>query len=170
MWGGQSWSWIGLPSRNCSYRSAHPLQIIRTATITQLPPPCWIMTKSFQVSQALLPSPIAVDRHTHTTVTRVSWYQKEHSPTHTYCGHQSLLIYFLHVLRSTASSLFNLRALCLTVFFHNLQVLFGLPFGLAPSTSCSTYFFTQSLSSFRRNAHTFVWAYACKNKLYLHLL
>jgi len=32
--------------------------------------------------------------------------------------------------------------------FHNLQVFFGLPLGLAPSTSCSIHFFTQSLSSF----------------------
>jgi len=34
----------------------------------------------------------------------VSWYQKKHSPTHTYRGHQSSLICFLHLLRSTASS------------------------------------------------------------------
>jgi len=43
---------------------------------------------------------------THTTVhgsqdlvgtTQVSQYQKRHSPTHTYCGHQSSLICFLHL-------------------------------------------------------------------------
>ena len=42
--------------------------------------------------------------------TQVSWYQKKHSPTHTYCGHQSSLICFLHLLWHMASSLFNLRA------------------------------------------------------------
>jgi len=30
--------------------------------------------------------------------TRVSRYRKEHSPTHTYCGHQSSLISFLLTL------------------------------------------------------------------------
>jgi len=42
--------------------------------------------------------------------TRVSRYQKKHSPTHTYRGHQSSLICVLHLLRSMASSLFNLCA------------------------------------------------------------
>ena len=41
---------------------------------------------------------------------RVSWYQKKHSPTHTYCGHQLSLICFIHIIWSMASSLFNLRA------------------------------------------------------------
>jgi len=30
--------------------------------------------------------------------TRVIWYQKKHSPTHTYRGHQSFIIFFLHLL------------------------------------------------------------------------
>ena len=42
--------------------------------------------------------------------TRVSRYQKKHSPTHTYHGHQSSLICFLHLFRSMASFLFNLHA------------------------------------------------------------
>jgi len=37
-------------------------------------------------------------------------HQKKQSPTHTYRGHQSSLICLLHILRSTASSLFNLHA------------------------------------------------------------
>ena len=79
---------------------------------------------------------------------RVSRCQKKHSPTHTYRGHQSSLICFLHLLWSMASSLFNLRA---WQFFStiSLQVFFGLPLHLAPSTSYSIHFFTQSLSSFR---------------------
>jgi len=41
---------------------------------------------------------------------QVSQYQKKHSPTHTFCGHQSFLIYFPDLLWSMASSLFSLRA------------------------------------------------------------
>jgi len=37
-------------------------------------------------------------------------YEKKHSPTHTYCGHQSSLISFLHLLRSMASFTFNILA------------------------------------------------------------
>jgi len=80
--------------------------------------------------------------------TRVSRYQKKHSPTHTFRGHQSSLICFLHLLRSMASSLFNLHTWqSFSKISH--QVFFGLPLGLAPSTSYSIYFFTQSLSSCR---------------------
>jgi len=39
--------------------------------------------------------------------TRVSRYQKKHSPIHTYRGHQSSLICFVHLIRFMASSLFN---------------------------------------------------------------
>ena len=46
--------------------------------------------------------------------TRVSRYQKKHSPTHTYPDHQPSFISFFHLLRSIASSL-------LTVFLHNLS-------------------------------------------------
>ena len=42
----------------------------------------------------------------------------------------------------------HVQLTCLIVFFHNLQVFFGLPVGLAPSTSYSIHFLTQSLSSF----------------------
>jgi len=79
--------------------------------------------------------------------TRVSWHKKKHSPTHTYYGHQSSLICFLHLLQSMASTLFNLRALQ-SFSKVSLQVFFGLPVGLAPSTSYSIHFFTQSLSYF----------------------
>jgi len=58
--------------------------------------------------------------------TRVSRYQKKHSPTHTYRGHQSSLICFIHLLRSMASSLYNP---CTWQSFStiSLQVFFGLP-------------------------------------------
>jgi len=79
--------------------------------------------------------------------TRVSRYQKKHSPTHTYPDHQPSSVSFLHLLRSTVSSLFNL---CAWQYFWttSLQVLFGLPLSLEPSTSYSIHFITQSLSSF----------------------
>jgi len=63
--------------------------------------------------------------------TRVSCYQKKHSSTHTYHGHQSSLICFLHLLRSMASPL-PVQFMCLTVFFHSLQVLFCLALAWHP--------------------------------------
>jgi len=56
--------------------------------------------------------------HTHTQpfngplsrTTRVARYQKKHSPTHTHPDHQKSSINFVHLLRSIASSWFNLRA------------------------------------------------------------
>jgi len=80
--------------------------------------------------------------------TRVRWYQKKHSPTHTHRGHQSSHICFIHLIRSMASSLFNRRA-WQSLSTISLHVLFGLPLGMAPATSYSTHFFTQLLSSFR---------------------
>ena len=78
--------------------------------------------------------------------TRVSQYQKKHSPTH-HPDYHPIFISFFHLLRSIASSLFKLRAwqsFCTTSF----HVLFGLALGLEPSTSYSIHFFTQSVSSF----------------------
>jgi len=72
--------------------------------------------------------------------------RKKHSLTHTYRGHQSSLICFLHQLRSMASSLFIYMPDSL--FPQSVQVFFGLPLDLTPSTSYSIHFFTQSLSSF----------------------
>jgi len=79
--------------------------------------------------------------------TRVSQYQKKHSPPHTYHDHQSSLICFLHLLWSVGYSLFSLRA-WQSFSTISVQVFFGLPLGLSPSTSYSIHFFTQSLSSF----------------------
>ena len=95
--------------------------------------------------------------HTHTQpfngpwsrTTRVGQYQKKHSPTHTHPDHRTSFIIFLHLQRSVASSLFILRA-WQSFRTTSLQVLFGLPFGLGPSTSYSIHIFTQSSSSPRR--------------------
>jgi len=75
--------------------------------------------------------------------TWVGQYQKKQSPTHTHSNHQTSFINFihLHVLRSIASSLFNSRA-WQPFSTTSLQVLFGLPLGLEPSTSYSMHFFT----------------------------
>ena len=55
--------------------------------------------------------------------TRVSWYQKKYSPTHTYRGHQSSLICFLHLLRSMASHHSHLCPLkCHLIFLSYRQV------------------------------------------------
>jgi len=79
--------------------------------------------------------------------TQVGRYEKKHSPTHTNPDHQTSFINFLHLLWSTASSLFNLRE-CQSFSTTSL------PLGLGPSTSHYIHFFTQSLSSFITNAHT----------------
>ena len=74
--------------------------------------------------------------------TQVSRYQKKHPPTHTYRGYQSLIC-FLHLLRSMASSFFNLRARqSFSAISHQVFI------GMAPTTSYSIHFFNQSLSSF----------------------
>ena len=75
--------------------------------------------------------------------TRVGWYQKKHSPTHTHPDHQTSFINFLHLLRSIASSVFSLRA-----WQSSLTTCLQVLFGLGPSTSYSMHFFTQSSSSF----------------------
>ena len=78
--------------------------------------------------------------------TRVSRYQKKHSPTH-HPDHHPIFISFFHLPWSIASSLFKWHAwqsFCTTSF----HVLIGLPLGLEPSTLYSIHFFTQSVSSY----------------------
>ena len=62
--------------------------------------------------------------------TRVNQYQKEHSLTHTYHGHQSSFICFLHLLQSMASPLLNLHAWQSFCTISD-QVFNGLPPGMA---------------------------------------
>ena len=90
--------------------------------------------------------PFLLHSHTHTQpfngllsgTTRVGRYQKKHSPTHTHPDHRTSFIIFLHLQRSTTSSLFSLRA-CQSSRTTSLQVHFGLPLGLGPSTSYFYY-------------------------------
>jgi len=95
--------------------------------------------------------------------TRVSQYQKKHSHTH-HPDHHPTFISFFHLLQSIASSLFSLRArqsVCTT----SLQVLFGLPLGLEPSTSYSIHFFTQSVSSFCNTCPYHLSLFCCSTKI-----
>jgi len=101
--------------------------------------------------------------------TQVSWYQKKHSPTHTYYGHQPSLICFLHLLRSMASSLFNLRA-CQLFSTICLQVFFGLPLGLAPSTSTPFISSTNHCLLFTAHAHTIATCFAVVPRSYHPIL
>ena len=115
------------------------------------------MLKSVSLTDNYFDVEFSLHTHTHNRftalwnlsgTTRVSRYQKKHSPTHTHRGHQSSLsafsIYYdpwhppysFHVLYS--------------LFPQSLQVLFALPLGLVSSTSYSIHFFTQSLCSFCR--------------------
>jgi len=73
--------------------------------------------------------------------TRVSRYEKKHSPTHTYPDHQPSFISFFHLLWSIASSLFNSRA---------WQSFFAQPLSRSSLVYLlvSLHFFMQSLSSY----------------------
>jgi len=79
--------------------------------------------------------------------TGMSRYQKKHSPPTPIMVINHPLSASSIFLRSMASSLINLHAYQ-SFSTISLHVFFGLPLGLAPSTSYSIHFFTQSLSSF----------------------
>jgi len=90
--------------------------------------------------------------------------RKKHSSTHIYPYQQLSFISFLHLLRSIASSLLNLcawQSFCTTFS----QVLFGLPLGLAPSTSYSIHTFTKSLSSFRNTCPYYRNLFWCSTEI-----
>ena len=95
---------------------------------------------------------------------RVGRYQKKHSPTHTHPDHQTCFINILHLLQSIASSLFNL---CAWQSFSttSVQVFFGLPVGLGPSTSSSMHFFTQSSSSFHSTCPYHCRLFCCSTEI-----
>ena len=96
--------------------------------------------------------------------TRVSQYQKKHSPTHTYPGHQLSLICFIHLLRSMASSLFNTRAwqsfstICVQVFF-------GLPLAWHPPLHTPYISSPNHCLLFATHAHTIAVCFAVVPRL-----
>jgi len=97
--------------------------------------------------------------------TWVSWYQKKHSPTHTNRGHQSSLICFLDLLRSVASSLFNLRA-WQSFSTISLQVFFGLPLVLF---CCSTKIMQSNPSLFLKILTLYTELFSCSLMQHIHL-
>ena len=87
----------------------------------------------------------------------------------TYPDHHPTFISFFHLPWSIAPSLFNLcawQSFCTT----SLQVLFGLPLGLEPSTSYSIYFFTQSMSSFCNRCPYHHNLFCCSTKIISSIL
>jgi len=106
-------------------------------------------------------------RHTHTRLqlSGFCWGQsgwadnRKHSPTHTYCGHRSSHICFLHLL--SIHSLLPVQLMCLTVFFHNLfPSFFGLPLGLAPSLYTPYISSSNNCLLFAAHAHTITTCFA----------
>jgi len=69
--------------------------------------------------------------------TCVSRYQKKHSPTYTLLW--SSIIPYLLPPSITTHCILPVLFTCLAVFLHSLQIFFGLPLGLAPSTSYSIH-------------------------------
>ena len=105
--------------------AARPATAVTSVSTSQSPELDTIKRRLQQTEQRLLEETDArnaveskVHTHTHTEpfnglwsgTTRVGWYQKKHSPTHTHPDHRTSFINFLQLLRSVASSLFNLRA------------------------------------------------------------
>jgi len=81
--------------------------------------------------------------------TRVSQYQKKHSPTHRPDHHPVLILYQL-LPSTTIHSILPVQITCLAIFLHNLfpHPLWSTSWS-GPSTSYSIHFFTRSVSSFR---------------------
>jgi len=110
--------------------------------------------------------------HTHNRFTALDFVRDnpgepvpEETFTHSHSLWSSIIpICFLHLLRSMASSLFNPRALQ-SFSTISLHVFFGLPLGLAPSTSYSIHFFTQSLSSFRNTCPYHRTLFRCSTEI-----
>jgi len=67
--------------------------------------------------------------------------------THSHLSWSSITPY-LHHPSNMIHGILPVQSMHMTIFFHNLQVFFGLPVSLAPFNSYSIHFFTQSLSSF----------------------
>jgi len=108
---------------------------------------------------------------TTTTTTAVLWpfvpdYPGEPVPEetfiHSHLSWSSIILYLLPP--SMASSLFNLRA-WQSFCTISVQVFFGLFLGLAPSTSYSIHFFTQSLSSFRSTCRYHCNLFCCSTEI-----
>jgi len=88
----------------------------------------------------------------------------EETFTHSHLSWSSVVPYLLHP-SNMIRRILPVQFLCLTVFFHSLQVFFGLPLGLAPSTSYSVHFFIQSLFSFHSTCPYHCNLFCCSTKI-----
>jgi len=88
----------------------------------------------------------------------------EETFTHLHLSWSSIVPYLLHPFNAIHGIL-PVQSTRLTVFFHKLQVFFGLPLGLAPSTSYSIHFFTQSLSSFHNTCPYHCSLFCCSTEI-----
>ena len=96
--------------------------------------------------------------------TRVSRYQKKHSPTHRPDRHP-IFISFFHLPRSIASSLFKLRA-WQSFYTTSLHVLFGLPLGLEPPPHIPYISSPNQCLLFAAHAHTIRTCFVVVSILY----
>ena len=94
--------------------------------------------------------------------TRVSRYQKKHSPTHTYHGHQSSLSASSSI---TIHGILLVQFTCLTLFFHNPSCKFSLVYLLAWHPPLHTPY--NHCLLFAAHAHTFK-AISSKDSVYMH--
>ena len=147
-------------SVQCSHRlclsASHHCFIVQFAAVVRFacfPAVSYALTLAVWLLTGICPLLSHSHLHTHTQpfngpmsgTTRVGRYQKKHLSTHTHPVHQTSFINFLHLLRSIASSFFNLHA-WQSFSATSVHVLFGLSLGLGPSSSYSIHVFTQSSS------------------------
>jgi len=109
----------------------------------------------------------------YSTTTTILWpfvwdYPGEPVPeetfTHSHLCWSSTILYQLSP-STTIHSILPIQFKCLTFCTTSLQVLFCLPLGLAPSTSYSIHFFTQSLSSFCNTCPYHHNLFCCSTKI-----
>ena len=86
---------------------------------------------------------------------------------HSYLSWSSIVPYLL-LPSNTIQGILPVQSMRLTVFSTiSLQVFFGQPLGLEPSTTYSIHFFTQSLSSFRNTCPYHRNLFRCNTKIML---
>jgi len=94
--------------------------------------------------------------------TRVSWYQKKHSPTHLSWSSSNL---YQLLPSTTFHSILPVQITCLTIFCTtSLQVLFGLPLGLDHHTPYISS--PNQCLLFAAHAHTIAACFAVVPRLY----
>jgi len=89
----------------------------------------------------------------------------EETFTHLHLSWSSIVPYLLHP-STMIHDILPIQSLHLTIFSTiSLQVFFGLPLGLAPFTSYSIHFFTQSSSAFRNTCPYYCNLFCCSTEI-----